>query len=49
MLKYWKVPGKIPTTLTLPCYGTGTVTFTPLPTSATARAFTMSVTFVSQP
>ncbi len=49
ILRMWAVAGKIPTTLTLPCYGTGTVTFQPLPGSPTARAFTMTVTFVGQP
>ena len=49
ILKYWAVAGKIPTTLTLPCYGTGTVTFQPLPGSPTARPATVTVTFVGQP
>jgi hypothetical protein len=37
----------IPTTLLLPCIGSGTVVFTPRPTSATARSVTLTVTFVS--
>ena len=32
----------------LPCYGTGTVTFAPYPTSPTARSATVQVTFVGQ-
>ncbi len=48
-LRMWAVAAKIPTTLVLPCYGTGTVTFTPFPDSATARAATVQVTFVGQP
>ena len=35
----------IPTTLTLPCTGTGTVRFIPLPTSKTARTDLVTVTF----
>jgi hypothetical protein len=49
VLRYWAVPAKIPTTLLLPCYGTGTVTFQPLPGSGTARAATVTVTYVGQP
>lgn len=49
LLHSWAVPATIPAALTFPCYGTGTVTFTPLPTSATARAATVAVTFVSGP
>jgi hypothetical protein len=37
----------IPTTLLLPCMGSGTVVFAPRPTSATARSVTLTVTFVS--
>ncbi|MDI5963418.1 hypothetical protein POF50_000355 [Streptomyces sp. SL13] len=40
------VPLAIPTTLTVPCSGTGTVVFTPGPTSATARAATVTVAFL---
>jgi hypothetical protein len=35
----------IPTTLKLPCSGSGVVTFNPLPGSATAHAATVSVTY----
>ena len=35
----------IPTTDTFPCSGSGAVTFVPLPTSATARDYTVAVTF----
>jgi hypothetical protein len=49
VLTSWAVPAKIPTTLVLPCYGTGTVTFAPYPTSPTARSATVQVTFVGQP
>jgi hypothetical protein len=36
----------IPTTLLLPCFGSGTVVFSPSPTSATARSESLTVTFV---
>lgn len=49
MLHDWAVSALIPATLVLPCYGTGQVTFTPLPTSPTARPATVTVTFVGQP
>lgn len=39
----------IPTSVTVPCSGSGTVRFTPLPTSPTARTATVSVNLVSQP
>jgi hypothetical protein len=39
----------IPTTLTLPCSGTGTVVFTPVPTSPTAHTATVTVQYASQP
>ena len=39
----------IPTTLTVPCSGTGVVAFTPTPTSPTARAATVTVDFLSGP
>jgi hypothetical protein len=35
----------IPITDVFPCSGSGAVTFVPLPTSATARSFTVGVTF----
>jgi hypothetical protein len=47
ILTSWSVAVPIPTTLILPCGGTGTVTFTPEPTSNTARASTVSVRFFS--
>jgi hypothetical protein len=37
----------IPTGLELPCSGTGKVTFTPQPTSATARTATVTVAYVN--
>ncbi|MGW5349576.1 hypothetical protein ACWERV_03530 [Streptomyces sp. NPDC004031] len=40
-----KVP--IPQSLNLPCSGTGTVGFVPVPTSATAQPATVDVTYVS--
>jgi len=39
----------IPTSFLLPCYGSGTVVFSPEPTSPTARSFTVTVNFVGQP
>ena len=36
----------IPTTDVLPCSGSGVVSFVPLPTSATARGYAVSVSFV---
>lgn len=44
---YQKVP--IPTSVNLPCYGTGQVTFTPQPTSPTARSAAVKVSLVGQP
>lgn len=41
------VPLAIPTTLTVPCGGTGTVTFTPESASSTARPYTLTVNFIS--
>jgi hypothetical protein len=43
--RYGSVP--IPTTLRLPCIGSGTLVFTPRPTSATAQSETMTVTYVT--
>jgi hypothetical protein len=40
-------PAKIPTTWLLPCGGTGTMTFTPEPTSPTARSYSLTVTFLN--
>ncbi len=39
----------LPTTLVLPCGGSSTVTFVPLPSSSTARDATVRVTYVGQP
>jgi hypothetical protein len=39
----------IPTTLTLPCSGSGQVVFEPTPTSTTARAAIVNVMLVGQP
>lgn len=36
----------IPTTLNLPCSGSGTVSFAPMPTSPTARSATVQVNYV---
>jgi hypothetical protein len=41
----WAVPAAIPTSLVLPCSGTGTVSFSPEPTSATARSATVTVLY----
>lgn len=41
------VPLDIPTTLTVPCGGTGEVTFAPQPTSPTAQSATVTVSFIS--
>jgi hypothetical protein len=48
VLHDWVVTAPISTALTLPCSGTGTVRFTPVPTSPTARSAVVTVTFVSQ-
>jgi len=37
----------IPTTDVFPCEGTGTVSFVPIPTSATARGYSVPVTFLN--
>jgi hypothetical protein len=37
----------LPTTLALPCLGSGTIVFSPKPTSATGRSETMTVMFVT--
>jgi hypothetical protein len=39
----------MPTSLVLPCSGTGTVTFVALPTSPTARSYSVPVSYVGQP
>lgn len=40
-------PAAIPTTWTVPCSGTGTLSFIPSPGSATAQTLTLSVTFAN--
>jgi hypothetical protein len=37
----------LPTTWRLPCIGSGTIVFSPSPTSSTARSETMTVTFIT--
>lgn len=49
VLTDYAVPAKIPTTLTLPCGGTGMVAFRPVPTSPTAQTAFVTVEFVGQP
>jgi hypothetical protein len=49
VLHDWAIEAPIPTSLLVPCGGTGVVTFTPNPTSPTARAATVTVAFVGQP
>ncbi len=49
ILHDWAIPAAIPATLTLPCSGTGAVAFVPIPTSPTARSYTVQVTFVAVP
>jgi hypothetical protein len=39
----------IPTTITVPCSGSGVVSFTPLPTSPTAASSNLDVTFEPEP
>lgn len=46
-LKSYDTPAAIPTTLVLPCSGTGKVAYTPEPTSPTARSDTVTVTFIN--
>jgi hypothetical protein len=45
VLNAYNVPGKIPTTLSLPCGGSGVVDFVPAPGSATARAYHVPVVY----
>jgi hypothetical protein len=47
ILRDYAVPSMIPTSLTFPCVGSGTVAFVPDPTSPTAR--TSTVTFLHTP
>ncbi|WP_042378209.1 hypothetical protein [Streptacidiphilus melanogenes] len=48
-LGYYAVKVAIPTSLVLPCAGTGTVAFVPEPGSATARSAILTVRYVPQP
>jgi hypothetical protein len=41
------VPKKIPTGITVPCSGAGSVVFTPSPGSTTAKPATLTVTFLN--
>jgi hypothetical protein len=43
------VPKNIPTSITVPCSGTGKVVFRPSPTSPTARSAVLPVTFMAGP
>jgi hypothetical protein len=47
ILRDYAVSAPIPTSLTLPCSGSGKVAFVPEPTSPTAHTATVTVTFVS--
>lgn len=49
LLTDYGVRAEIPTTLTLPCGGTGVVEFRPSPTSSTARSAFVKVSYVGQP
>lgn len=49
VLRAYGVPEAIPTSLELPCGGSGVVAFVPDPTSPTARTATVNVWFVGQP
>jgi hypothetical protein len=42
-------PAAIPTSLRLPCGGSGSVVFSPVPTSPSARSVTVHVNYVGQP
>jgi hypothetical protein len=45
VLTAYGVQAKIPTTLLLPCGGSGVVDFVPEPTSATARSYEVPVVY----
>ena len=49
ILRDYAVSAPIPTSLTLPCSGSGTVAFVPTPTIPTAHTATVTVSFVGQP
>jgi hypothetical protein len=46
-LRFYNTGAQIPTDILVPCGGDGTVTFLPLPSSATAQPATVKVTFTS--
>jgi hypothetical protein len=47
VLGAYHVKAEIPTSIDLPCYGTGKVAFVPLPTSASARTAVVAVSYVN--
>ncbi|MCT9928791.1 hypothetical protein N5079_01015 [Planotetraspora sp. A-T 1434] len=49
VLRYYGVAAAIPTSLNLPCYGSGVVEFVPAPPSSTSRPAAVKVNFVGQP
>ncbi len=49
IFKRYDVSKRLPTALTLPCGGTGTVYFTPIPVIPPSRTATVPVEFVGQP
>jgi hypothetical protein len=48
-LRYYDVPVAIPTSLRLPCSGTGILHFVPEPTAKNARADNVTVSFLPGP
>jgi hypothetical protein len=49
IFKHYDVSKPLPTSLTLPCGGTGTVYFTPIPVVPPSRTANVPVVFVGQP
>ena len=49
IFRHYDVTKPLPTSLTLPCGGTGTVHFVPIPVIPPSRAATVPVAFVGQP
>jgi hypothetical protein len=49
IFRRYDVSKRLPTSLTLPCAGTGTVYFVPIPVIPPSRAATVPVDFVGQP
>jgi hypothetical protein len=47
VLKFFFAPVQIPTTLNLPCGGSGVVSFVPIPTSPTARGVAVNVLYAN--